>query len=408
MAFSLDQFYRLNRKALIWLALAVVLWLMRDYFGLVFLTFVLAFFAMPAARWLHERLRLPYRAGLVVVYLLFLCALAGFGRFVTPNVIDEGTRLVTNLESIQQRLITLDQRFATEYPALHKPLSGYLQSLLDADAAAQLDRQLAERQLSQQTPTGSTAAGSEVVQPPSRQALLIEALFREQAQRLRTYTPHLVNLIYRGTATMALALLFSFLILLDLVRLQRLVRSLQGSRLHDVYSEAAGPLVRFTQVIGQGLRAQASIALANTALTLVGLLLLGVPSVAVLSMIVFVCSFIPVIGVFISTVPIALVALNTGGFDLALWSLGMVVAIHVIEAYALNPLIYGRSLKLNPVLTLIILFIAYHTFGIWGMLLGVPVTRYLLNDVLRVALDERQPGTVPAVSPEATTKAAPP
>lgn len=394
MAFSLDQFYRLNRKALIWLALAVLLWLMRDFFGLIFLTFVLAFFAMPAARWLHERLRLPYRAGLVVVYLLFLGALAGFGRFVTPNVIDEGTRLVANLGSIQQRLIELDQRFATEYPALHQPFSGYLRSLLDSQAAQQMHERLTDRRLALEAEAAidhETAAQQRRELMLAEEKLLIEALFREQAERLRKLTPRFINFVYQATATMALALLFSFLILIDLERLQRLVRSMQGSRLHDVYTEAAGPLVRFTQVIGQGLRAQAMIALTNTALTLLGLLLLGIPSIAVLSTIVFVCSFIPVLGVFISTMPILLVALNTGGLELALWSMVMIVVIHAIEAYGLNPLIYGRTLQLNPVLTLIILFVAYHAFGIWGMLLGVPTARYLLSDVLRVALDERRP-----------------
>ncbi|MFX7212936.1 hypothetical protein ABTI51_18390, partial [Acinetobacter baumannii] len=46
-----------------------------------------------------------------------------------------------------------------------------------------------------------------------------------------------------------------------------------------------------------------------------------------------------------------------------------------------NPLIYGAEFELNPVLTLIILFIAYHTFGVWGMLLGLPVARYVMQDV---------------------------
>jgi predicted PurR-regulated permease PerM len=57
MEFSLDQFYRINRRALIWIILAVLLYLLRAFFGLIFLTFVLAFIAAPLAnalqRWLH-------------------------------------------------------------------------------------------------------------------------------------------------------------------------------------------------------------------------------------------------------------------------------------------------------------------------------------------------------------------
>lgn len=393
MAFSLDRFYRNNRKTLIWLGLGLLLWSVRDFFGLIFLIFVLAFFAMPAANWVHQRLRLPPRGALVLVYLLFLGALAGFGRFVTPNVVDEGTRLVANLESIQQRLVELDQRFAENYPALHEPFSGYLRGLLDTQASARLTEQLTLRRMQLEAlPQGEADADqrrSEMRQAESQ--MLIRSVFAEQAERLRAYTPTAIAMIYRASATMTLALLFSFLILIDLSRLQKVVQSLEGSRLHDFYVETAGPVERFAQVLGQGLRAQGFIALVNTVLTLLGLLLLGIPSVAVLSAIVFFCSFIPVLGVFVSTVPIALVALNSGGIELALASMVMVVVIHAIEAYGLNPIIYGKTLKLNPVLTLIVLFVAYHGFGLWGVLLGVPTARYLLSDVLRVALDETRP-----------------
>ena len=125
-----------------------------------------------------------------------------------------------------------------------------------------------------------------------------------------------------------------------------------------------------------------------------------------LSVIVFVCSFIPVLGVFISTMPIVLVALNAGGPTLSLAAVVMIIIIHAVEAYVLNPLVYGRHLKLNPVLTLIILFVAYHAFGLWGMLLGVPVARYFIHDVLGV----RFRGQVPAGRPPGaiTVKAGPP
>ena len=36
-----------------------------------------------------------------------------------------------------------------------------------------------------------------------------------------------------------------------------------------------------------------------------------------------------------------------------------------------------------------ILYAGYHVFGLWGMLLGVPVARYFLHDVLGVPLRNR-------------------
>ena len=147
---------------------------------------------------------------------------------------------------------------------------------------------------------------------------------------------------------------------------------LRNSRVGDFYEEAAPPIGRFGVLLGRAIEAQAAIAVLNTLLTLIGLLLLEIPLVAMLSVIVFVCSFVPVLGVLISTTPIVLVALNAGGFGLSLAAIGLVVIVHAVEAYLLNPLIYGKHLKLNPVLTLIILYVGYHAFGFWGLLLGVP------------------------------------
>lgn len=59
---------------------------------------------------------------------------------------------------------------------------------------------------------------------------------------------------------------------------------------------------------------QAQIAMANTALTTLGMWILQIPGIGLLGLFVFICSFIPIAGVFISTVPIAFVALTEYGF----------------------------------------------------------------------------------------------
>ena len=54
--------------------------------------------------------------------------------------------------------------------------------------------------------------------------------------------------------------------------------------------------------------------MANTALTALGMWLLQIPGIGLLGLFVFICSFIPIAGVFISTAPIAFVALTEYGF----------------------------------------------------------------------------------------------
>jgi predicted PurR-regulated permease PerM len=418
MTFNLGNFYEVNRRILIWLILIGLLWLLRDFFGLIFITFVLIFIATPLVNIGRERWKLPHRVSLVLVYLIFLLVLGSFFRYVTPSVIGEATRFLSNLSEVQLKLIELERDVSGKYPGIERSLHGYARSLLDEENLKVIDRELS---LFRHTITApgdehldlEHESDSNVITENTREnlkkyydketELLVDSLMTKQMGKVREELPKLINHLYQATGTMLLALLFSFLILFDSVRLGDLMRSLDNSRLRDFYQETAQPVIRFGYVVGRAIQAQAMIACVNTFLTLIGLMILGIPSVALLSLIVFVCSFIPVLGVIISTTPMVLVALNTGGLMLAFAIVAMITVIHIIEAYGLNPLIYGKHLKLNPVLVLIILLIAYHSFGLWGMILGVPVAYYFIHDVFGVPLwDERrlEPSTVPDIVPE--------
>jgi predicted PurR-regulated permease PerM len=406
MPFSLDSFYEANRRILIWLILIGLLWLLRDFFGLIFITFVLAFIATPLIRLGQNKLKLSYRLSLALVYIFFLVGLGSFFHYVTPSVIGEASRFMNNLSELQLKLLELKQDIGSKYPGIERSLHGYIRSILNEDTQKVIDRELnlfkrtinlSEVEQPEDAENKEDSSMTEKMQEKLKKyydkeaELLIDSLMTKQMDKAREQVPKLINHFYQATGTMLLALLFSFLILFDSVRLGDLMKSLHDSRLRDFYQETAQPVVRFAYVIGRAIQAQAMIACVNTFLTLIGLIILGIPSVALLSLIVFVCSFIPVLGVFISTTPMVLIALNTGGLTLALAIVVMITVIHIIEAYGLNPLIYGKHFKLNPVLVLIILLIAYHSFGLWGMILGVPVTYYFIHDVFGVPLwDERR------------------
>ena len=49
----------------------------------------------------------------------------------------------------------------------------------------------------------------------------------------------------------------------------------------------------------------------NTGLTALGMYMLAIPGIGLQSLFVFICSFIPIAGCFISTIPIAFVALTS-------------------------------------------------------------------------------------------------
>lgn len=403
--FSFERFYLENRRFLIWMILGLLLWQLRSFFSLIFLTFVIAFIAAPISDFFVRKARMPRRLAICTAFGLLVTLLVSASTFVVPQVAREAMNLVGNLPKTEERLLELRSTLIQHYPTVGPILMNYLRSTVPESLLNNLAENVNQTETTSASedtrnrpsqvgllPEGGTANAIQGTDPGERALLrtgmedkaVIHLVLSYQIQRLTQAAPGMIRAMWAGSATILLALLFSVLISLDLLRLGEEVRNLRNSRLRDFYEETALPVVRFGYTVGRSIQAQAMIAVVNTFLTFIGLSLLGVPSLTVLSLIVFLFSFIPVLGVFISTVPIVLVAINAEGLNLAILSVLMVIVIHAIEAYLLNPMIYGKHLKINSVIVLIILFIGHHAFGVWGMLLGVPVAHYFLHDVFGV------------------------
>ena len=173
------------------------------------------------------------------------------------------------------------------------------------------------------------------------------------------------------------------MIVLDLRKIKRGVKGLAKTKIGFIYDEVADNVAGFGRVLGRALEAQLFIAICNTILTAVCIWIMGIPNLLVLSTIVFFCSFIPVAGTFISSTPIALLALQGGGVGDMSIVIVMIVIVHLVETYVLNPQIYGHHMHMNPVLVLIVLTIAGKLFGVWGLILGIPMVNYIFRHAIR-------------------------
>jgi predicted PurR-regulated permease PerM len=363
--FSFERFYDQNKRVLIWLCFFWGLWLMRGYMDILFLVFVLCYLTGPVSKLLQKYLRLRHYVATTLVFLAVLFGGGVFFQYVTPLLVKEVESVVANAGKLEAGVVNLQNSLARRYPVVAEvAISSLRDSVPDAVEALWLK----EHPDSQKVPDDAL--------PRLYMGVLIE--------KLHLFTPQIMVFVWHATGTVFISLLFAYLISLDTARLRAEVAGLRRSRLKHFHEETATAIVNFANTVGRALQAQFLIACINTVLTTLCLLFLGLPAVTVLAVIVFFCSFIPVLGVFISTTPLVIVALGTGELLMAVWVVLLIIVIHAIEAYGLNPLIYGRHLQLNPVLVLFILYIGHRAFGVWGMLLGVPVAHYLMRHVLDI------------------------
>ena len=77
--------------------------------------------------------------------------------------------------------------------------------------------------------------------------------------------------------------------------------------------------------------------------------------------------------------PITLFALQSGGWTAVMGVICLVLLVHALEAYVINPVIYGHAFESHPLLVLVLLLLGEHFFGIWGLILAVPLGLYVIQ-----------------------------
>ncbi|WP_155818336.1 AI-2E family transporter [Limosilactobacillus ingluviei] len=185
-----------------------------------------------------------------------------------------------------------------------------------------------------------------------------------------------------GTLTFAfvMSLILSFFYTIELRQMNEFSRQFLSSKLlgwffNDLYYFGK----KFVNTFGVVLEAQFFIAICNTVITMICLTFMHMPQIFALGLMVFILSLIPVAGVIISLVPLSMVAYSVGGWRYIAYILIMVVVIHAIEAYVLNPKFMSSRTELPIFYTFVVLLVSEHLFGTWGLIVGVPIFTFLLD-----------------------------
>lgn len=368
---ALEPVFAFFSRVFVWGMFFGTLLLLRSFFLLIFLTFVFSYIQSHGV----EKIRryIPNRSlAVCTVGVSLLCILVAVGWFMVPQVVKQAKLVADKHASYFQTLDTEVVRLSKRFPVINTFIS------VDDLNGVELDSHT-----SGQTYDTSHSLSLKVLQQL--------AGFSSNENKAEANISHLVELTRNiGQPLLAigsaffLSLLFSFLIILDLPRLTESIMSLADSKIAFVFEEVAPSIKSFATVLGRAFQAQLLIAIINTALTAGGIYLLGLQkSVAFLSLIVFICGFIPVAGVFISSVPICLMALPQGGMQSVIFAVLFIWLIHMVEAYVLNPRIFGEKLKINPVIVLIILTLAGKLFGVWGLILSLPIYTYIFGYAIK-------------------------
>jgi len=127
-----------------------------------------------------------------------------------------------------------------------------------------------------------------------------------------------------------------------------------------------------------------------SAVTAISLIAMGVPFVAVLTVVMFVLDLVPMVG---ATLGGIVVTAATFILDPHIWKTLTFVVIYVVyqetETHTLYPIVMGRTVKIGAFSVFLVTLAGAELAGVMGVLLAIPIGS-ILNVVVQDLLEERK------------------
>jgi putative heme transporter len=118
-----------------------------------------------------------------------------------------------------------------------------------------------------------------------------------------------------------------------------------------------------------------------------GAFLLGVPLAIPVAVLVFLGSFVPIVGAVVTGALAVFLALVYNGWWIALWMLVVVLGVQQLEGHVLQPLLMGSAVKVHPLAVVLVVAGGALIAGIPGALFAVPLAAFV--NVFAVYLGRR-------------------
>ncbi len=325
------------RRTLVLIIICLILYLIRSIISLILLTFILTYLIIRIVEGLHRFVKLPKKLIAVIVYVAIIVIFYFSITVYVPKLFNQTLQMIEEVFNFYQKT-TPDNRFYDW-----------------------ISTNVGFKEIKDQLTTG------------------VKVVFTT-----------LTSIGSMGV-TLVMSLLLSFFFIIEKDWVTQFAKAFYHSKI-GLFSQDVGYLgKKFVNTFGVVIEAQVIIAIVNTILTSIGLIFMRFPQGQLLSLglMIFVFSLIPVAGVIISCIPLSLIAYTVGGVQDVIYVLIMIIFIHALESYFLNPKLMSSKTDLPVFYVFVILMFSEKFFGVWGLVIGIPVFVFLL-DLLDVKVDHKK------------------
>lgn len=341
----------------------------------VIIAIIFAYIINPIVNYL-ERKGVKRQFGVIIVYISAILIFGILIVSVIPKTINEVSNLLTSLPGMVDTLI--------------REFNNFLSNVF-----AKFNIELPENFINIYKETNPKVNGN--VETPQIVSNILESikgtindLIVKVQGSLMGSLSNVISKLY-GFLTSAfrlvLIIIFSFYFSVDKERFMLRVKK----AIPNKHREDISYLTRNIDIaLQQFIRGRMLMAIFVGLLTMVYLLVLRVDFAIIIGLITCVADIIPFIGPFLGCAPAVLFAFMDSPMK-ALWVLILFVIVQWVENNILAPKLIGDSTGLNPLVILISIIIGGGIFGVWGMVISVPLTSiiFILVDFIKIKYNDR-------------------
>lgn len=341
----------------------------------VMIAIIFAYIIDPIVNYL-ERKGVKRQFGVIIVYISAILIFGILIVSVIPKTINEVSNLLTSLPGMVDTLI--------------REFNNFLSNVL-----AKFNIELPENFINIYKETNPKVNGN--VETPqivsnildSIKGTINDLIVKAQGSLMGSLS-NVISKLY-GFLTSAfrlvLIIIFSFYFSVDKERfLLKVKKAIPNKHREDISYLTSN----IDTALQQFIRGRMLMAIFVGGLTMVYLLVLRVDFAIIIGLITCIADIIPFIGPFLGCAPAVLFAFMDSPMK-ALWVLILFVIVQWVENNILAPKLIGDSTGLNPLVILISIIIGGGIFGVWGMVISVPLTSiiFILVDFIKIKYNDR-------------------
>ncbi|XDY99432.1 sporulation integral membrane protein YtvI [Bacillus manliponensis] len=314
------------------------------------IAFALAYCINPVVNFLDQKLRFPRALAVFISLVLVFGIIVGFATYLVKEVISATAYLLQIVTEKFPAMIEYTEQFALNHIVpLYEDLISKFNHLGE----------------SQQTTITSNIQnlGSDATEQ-----------MKELLTAIISGLTDFISALPKTLTVLVFILLATFFISFDWHRLAQKLTNMLPKRVHGygktIFIDLRRALLGFA-------KAQLTLVSMTTLIVLIGLLILRVPYAITIAIITGFVDLLPYLGTGAVFVPWIIYVFITGDTAFALGLLILYVVV-IIQRQLMEPKVLSSNIGLDPLATLIALFVGFKLYGFLGLIIG-PVTLVLLN-----------------------------